>query len=68
MVAGSLLGLDKGSILEVTHCFPFLAPRSQDDYEDIGGTEEDVDGEEYQRVMMKMVREAIVVYNCVGWY
>jgi len=68
MVAGSLLGLDKGSILEVTHCFPFLAPRSQDDYEDIGGTEEDVDGEEYQMEMMKMLREVNVDNNCVGWY
>jgi len=67
MVAGSLLGLDQGSILEVTHCFPFLAPGSLDD-RDAGDVEDDVDGEEYQMEMMKMLREVNVDNNCVGWY
>lgn len=67
MVAGSLLGLDQGSILEVTHCFPFLAPRSPEDRVE-GDVEEDVDGEEYQMEMMKMLREVNVDNNCVGWY
>lgn len=69
MVAGSLLGLDQGSTLEVTHCFPFLAPKSAPEHEDvIGAAEEDVDGEAYQMEMMKMLREVNVDNNCVGWY
>jgi len=70
MVAGSLLGLDQGSILEVTHCFPFPAPKSRDygDNIDLGDGIEDLDGEEYQMEMMKMLREVNVDNNCVGWY
>lgn len=70
MVAGSLLGLDRGSILEVTHCFPFPTPYETDDYGD--GTDAadklSLDGEEYQMEMMKMLREVNVDNNCVGWY
>lgn len=66
MVAGSLLGLDQGAILEVTHCFPFLAPQLQEDIESLG--DPDVDGEKYQMEMMKMLREVNVDNNCVGWY
>jgi translation initiation factor 3 subunit H len=70
MVAGSLLGLDQGSILEVTHCFPFPAPKSRDygDGIDLEDSIEDLDGEEYQMEMMKMLREVNVDNNCVGWY
>jgi translation initiation factor 3 subunit H len=71
MVAGSLLGLDQGSILEVTHCFPFPAPSDRDEYvepSDLGNGNEDIDGEEYQMEMMKMLREVNVDNNCVGWY
>jgi len=71
MVAGSLLGLDQGSILEVTHCFPFPTPKSREDYGDgleVGDGSDDLDGEEYQMEMMKMLREVNVDNNCVGWY
>jgi len=71
MVAGSLLGLDQGSILEVTHCFPFPSPRDKDEYGEGGdpeNTANDMDGEEYQMEMMKMLREVNVDNNCVGWY
>ena len=70
MVAGSLLGLDQGSILEITHCFPFPAPSDRDVYGDVdvGDSTEDLDGEEYQMEMMKMLREVNVDNNCVGWY
>ncbi|KAJ8606142.1 hypothetical protein CTAYLR_010726 [Chrysophaeum taylorii] len=74
MVAGSLLGLDEGKTLEITHCFPVPAPRAEvDEYEGQpegvspieGG---DMEGEEYQMEMMKMLREVNVDNNCVGWY
>jgi len=71
MVAGSLLGLDQGSILEVTHCFPFPTPKSREEYGDgveLGDGVDDLDGEEYQMEMMKMLREVNVDNNCVGWY
>jgi len=68
MVAGSLLGLDQGSILEITHCFPFPALNDRDEYVDMGDSIEDLDGEEYQMEMMKMLREVNVDNNCVGWY
>jgi len=67
MVAGSLLGLDQGAVLEVTHCFPFLAPQLQEDIESLGDPD-DVDGAKYQMEMMKMLREVNVDNNCVGWY
>ena len=73
MVAGSLLGLDRGSILEVTHCFPFPAPDDKDEHgdgSDLSDPNHDpsLDGEEYQMEMMKMLREVNVDNNCVGWY
>jgi translation initiation factor 3 subunit H len=73
MVAGSLLGLDKGSILEVTHCFPFPAPYDKDEHADgiditDASIDMNLDGEEYQMEMMKMLREVNVDNNCVGWY
>jgi len=84
MVAGSLLGLDQGSMskLEVTHCFPF--PAAVTEIEELNTTGEggpaegeaagegeavaDPDGEVYQMEMMKMLREVNVDNNCVGWY
>mmetsp|Transcript_3233 Transcript_3233/g.4727 ORF Transcript_3233/g.4727 Transcript_3233/m.4727 type:complete len:338 (-) Transcript_3233:220-1233(-) len=68
MVAGSLLGLDQRGVLEVTHAFPCPSPKSTID--DAGNTVEvdDVDGQEYQMEMMKMLREVNVDNNCVGWY
>jgi translation initiation factor 3 subunit H len=71
MVAGSLLGLDQGSILEVTHCFPFPSPQEKDEYgegSNPANTTNAMDGEEYQMEMMKMLREVNVDNNCVGWY
>jgi len=65
MVAGSLLGLDKEGILEVTHSFPCPSPAAEG--ED-GVSPEDVDGQEFQMEMMKMLREVNVDNNCVGWY
>jgi translation initiation factor 3 subunit H len=65
MVAGSLLGLDIDGILEVTYSYPFPARRLDGDGED--GVE-DIDGQEYQIEMMKMLRDINVDNNCVGWY
>jgi len=61
-VTGQLLGLDDATTLEVTNCFPFPAR-----YED---QEEDTDdaGAEYQRDMMRCLREVNVDNNTVGWY
>lgn len=70
MVTGSLLGLAvQGSVLEITHAFPFPEPVKQ-------GTDEDNDedaaagleGYEFQLEMMRMLREVNVDNNCVGWY
>eukprot|EP00941_MAST-03F_sp_MAST-3F-sp1_P006273 g6273.t1 len=54
-VTGSLLGLDVSSVLEVTNSFPY--PSSSD-----------VNADEYQIEMMKMLREVNADNNCVGWY
>ncbi|KAL2632756.1 hypothetical protein R1flu_004235 [Riccia fluitans] len=62
LVTGQLLGLDIGSILEVTNCFPFPSR---------GGEEEDeveADGANYQLEMMRCLREVNVDNNTVGWY
>mmetsp|Transcript_2633 Transcript_2633/g.3360 ORF Transcript_2633/g.3360 Transcript_2633/m.3360 type:complete len:334 (+) Transcript_2633:1-1002(+) len=64
MVAGSLLGLDSSGVLEVTHSFP--CPSSSSEDQEIPS--EDVDGQEFQMEMMKMLREVNVDNNCVGWY
>lgn len=62
LVTGQLLGLDFGSTLEVTNCFPF--PSNTE------GTDEDFaeDGAEYQYDMMRCLREVNVDNNTVGWY
>eukprot|EP00270_Netrium_digitus_P017058 TRINITY_DN619_c0_g1_i1.p1 TRINITY_DN619_c0_g1~~TRINITY_DN619_c0_g1_i1.p1 ORF type:complete len:349 (-),score=106.37 TRINITY_DN619_c0_g1_i1:222-1268(-) len=61
LVTGLLLGLDIGSTLEVTNCFPFPSR---------GGEEEDeeADGAIYQLEMMRCLREVNVDNNTVGWY
>jgi translation initiation factor 3 subunit H len=62
LVTGQLLGLDIGSILEVTNCFPFPSR---------GGEEEEegeADGANYQLEMMRCLREVNVDNNTVGWY
>lgn len=80
MVAGSLLGLDEGKTLEVTHCFPVPTPRGElEEYEGLNPQQQleggavaieagDIEGEEYQMEMMKTLREVNVDNNCVGWY
>ncbi|CAM9647634.1 unnamed protein product [Phaeothamnion confervicola] len=65
MVAGSLLGLDQPGVLEVTHSFPF--PTAKQSVEGAPAPD-DIDGQEYQMEMMKMLREVNVDNNCVGWY
>ncbi|GJN37123.1 hypothetical protein PR202_gb26048 [Eleusine coracana subsp. coracana] len=60
LVTGQLLGLDVGSVLEVTNCFPF--PTREDD------DEADADGANYQLEMMKCLREVNVDNNTIGWY
>jgi translation initiation factor 3 subunit H len=76
MVTGSVLGLvvDNG-ILEVTHAFP--SPDSgkeqhqqhhhhqQQQQEDVM---DNINGEDFQLEMMRMLREVNVDNNCVGWY
>eukprot|EP00475_Leptophrys_vorax_P011791 TRINITY_DN18292_c0_g1_i2.p1 TRINITY_DN18292_c0_g1~~TRINITY_DN18292_c0_g1_i2.p1 ORF type:complete len:348 (+),score=17.47 TRINITY_DN18292_c0_g1_i2:101-1144(+) len=62
LVTGLLLGLDIGSTLEVTHCFPF--PSRSAEEEDA----EEADGALYQLEMMRCTREVNVDNNTVGWY
>ena len=71
MVAGSLLGLDIDGVLEVTYAYPFPATKSESETRDPqaeGAQKEDMDGNDYQMEMMKMLREVNVDNNCVGWY
>ncbi|PKU76751.1 Eukaryotic translation initiation factor 3 subunit H [Dendrobium catenatum] len=60
LVTGQLLGLDVGSVLEITNCFPFPT-REEDD-------ENEADGANYQLEMMRCLREVNVDNNTVGWY
>ncbi|KAK9810290.1 hypothetical protein WJX72_008134 [[Myrmecia] bisecta] len=60
LVTGQLLGLDVGSTLEVTDCFPFPG-RSDEE-------EMDNDTASYQLDMMRCLREVNVDNNTVGWY
>ncbi|XP_072071400.1 eukaryotic translation initiation factor 3 subunit H-like isoform X2 [Arachis hypogaea] len=60
LVTGQLLGLDVGSVLEVTNCFPF--PMREED------EEIEADGANYQLEMMRCLREVNVDNNTVGWY
>ncbi|GAB2237398.1 hypothetical protein Droror1_Dr00015300 [Drosera rotundifolia] len=60
LVTGQLLGLDVGSVLEVTNCFPF--PNREDD------EELEAEGANYQLEMMRCLREVNVDNNTVGWY
>ena len=66
MVAGSLLGIDIGGVLEVTYTFSFPVPKNEADGS-LDGVE-DLDGAEYQIEMMKMLRDVNIDNNCVGWY
>jgi translation initiation factor 3 subunit H len=65
MVAGSLLGLDVNGILEVTYSYPFPTLKPEGEGEE---TRDDIDGQDYQLEMMKMLREVNMDNNCVGWY
>eukprot|EP00898_Chlorokybus_atmophyticus_P002071 jgi/Chlat1/2865/Chrsp195S03021 len=62
LVTGQLLGLDIGSTLEVTNCFPF--PSRSVEEED----EAEAEGANYQLEMMRCLREVNVDNNTVGWY
>jgi len=62
LVTGPLLGLDIGSTLEVTNCFPFPS-RSMDDEE-----ADEVEGANYQLEMLHCLRDVNVDSNTVGWY
>ena len=64
-VNGSLLGLDIGTILEVTNSFPYPQPVETEDGNLLEGQ---MEADEYQMEMMKMLREVNVDNNCVGWY
>jgi len=63
-VTGQLLGLDSGSTLEVTNCFPF-PNRSEAFDENEASTDS---GTEYQIEMMRCFRDVNVDSNTVGWY
>lgn len=62
LVTGLLLGLDIGSTLEVTNCFPFPTRGGEDDEED------DIAASNFQLEMMRSLREVNVDNNTVGWY
>ncbi|EOY05016.1 Eukaryotic translation initiation factor 3 subunit H isoform 3, partial [Theobroma cacao] len=63
LVTGQLLGLDVGSVLEVTNCFPFPVTQIREEDEEI-----EADGANYQLEMMRCLREVNVDNNTVGWY
>ena len=65
MVTGSLLGLAKGGVLEVTHAFPNPDSKAAAADDDADGG---MDGHDFQIEMMRMLREVNVDNNCVGWY
>ncbi|KAH0638289.1 hypothetical protein KY289_038204 [Solanum tuberosum] len=60
LVTGQLLGLDVGSVLEVTNCFPFPVREEDEEIE--------AEGANYQLEMMRCLREVNVDNNTVGWY
>ncbi|MBA0566945.1 hypothetical protein Golob_011717 [Gossypium lobatum] len=60
LVTGQLLGLDVGSVLEVTNCFPFPIREEDEEIE--------ADGANYQLEMMRCLREVNVDNNTVGWF
>ncbi|CAL9135198.1 unnamed protein product [Musa textilis] len=60
LVTGQLLGLDVGSVLEVTNCFPFPIREEDEEIE--------ADGANYQLEMMRCLREVNVDNNTIGWY
>jgi len=62
IVTGQLLGLDIGTKLEVTNCYPF--PKLAEEEEET----EPEGGAEYQLEMMRCLREVNVDNNTVGWY
>jgi translation initiation factor 3 subunit H len=66
LVAGSLLGLDVDGRLEITYSYSFPIPRENNGQK--GDGVEELDGNEYQIEMMKMLRDVNVDNNCVGWY
>lgn len=66
LVAGSLLGLDVDGRLEITYSYSFPIPKENGGRK--GGNVEDLDGNEYQIEMMKMLRDVNIDNNCVGWY
>ena len=59
VVSGQLLGLDVGSTLEVTNCFPYLRRVEGDSVEE---------GANYQLEMMRCLRNVNVDSNHVGWF
>ncbi|GJT44739.1 eukaryotic translation initiation factor 3 subunit H, partial [Tanacetum coccineum] len=58
LVTGQLLGLDVGSVLEVTNCFPFPIREEDEEIE--------AEGANYQLEMMRCLREVNVDNNTVG--
>ncbi|EFJ10502.1 hypothetical protein SELMODRAFT_271999 [Selaginella moellendorffii] len=62
LVTGQLLGLDIGTTLEITNCFPFPSRGGEED------EELESDGANYQLEMMRCLREVNVDNNTVGWY
>eukprot|EP00616_Rhizochromulina_sp_CCMP1243_P001126 CAMPEP_0118966402 /NCGR_PEP_ID=MMETSP1173-20130426/3875_1 /TAXON_ID=1034831 /ORGANISM="Rhizochromulina marina cf, Strain CCMP1243" /LENGTH=311 /DNA_ID=CAMNT_0006915173 /DNA_START=1 /DNA_END=936 /DNA_ORIENTATION=+ len=64
--AGTLLGLDQKGVLEVTHSFPIVGPKSAED--EAYGEDYHEQDQEYQMEMMLSLREVNVDNNRVGWY
>ena len=65
---GCLLGLGENNILEVTHSFGTpLEPQSLDEKKE-AHENGDLFGEDYEREMMKLLRDVNVDSNCVGWF
>jgi len=65
LVTGQLLGLDIGTTLEVTNCFPYPSKTGEEDEE---AQDANLVGAEYQIEMMRCLREVNVDNNTVGWY
>lgn len=66
VVTGQLLGLDQKRTLEVTNCFPFPRPETNEDGEE--EVQQEDEGAHYQLEMMKCLRLVNVDCYTVGWY
>eukprot|EP00755_Sulcionema_specki_P017173 Sspe_Gene.63785::Locus_36955_Transcript_1_2_Confidence_0.500_Length_1065::g.63785::m.63785/K03247/EIF3H; translation initiation factor 3 subunit H len=64
LVTGQLLGMGNGSVLECTHCYPFI--QHADVVDEVQNQDEP--DNDYQLNIMKLLREVNIDSLVVGWY